>query len=240
MSMGAVLSIMGLYDYDNTVLDLMAFPEGFTDEQKQTLKDNILLECAELEFLYPSPVVAKSIIGIWSKKEKPYWDRVYSAAQLEYNPIENYRRNESETIEDDRTESHSGNDVNKASGTDSQNGSSDVTITTGGTDTTTNNITGYDSNTLVPHDSSALVHGTSEVTDNDVSNSTTYGRTDTFTHGETINHGGTTERTVEAYGNIGVTTSQEMLTQEMEVAKIINVMNIIIDSFKSRFCIMVY
>ena len=44
MSMGATLSIMGLYDYDNTVLDLMSFPEGFTDEQKQTLKNNILLD----------------------------------------------------------------------------------------------------------------------------------------------------------------------------------------------------
>ena len=43
-----------------------------------------------------------------------------------------------------------------------------------------------------------------------------------------------------AYGNIGVTTSQEMLTQELELAKIINVIPIIIESFKDRFCLMVY
>ena len=42
------------------------------------------------------------------------------------------------------------------------------------------------------------------------------------------------------YGNIGVTTSQEMLTQEMEIAKIIQVVPIIIESFKNRFCLMVY
>ena len=100
MSRGATLSIMGLYNNDPTVLDMMVFPDGFTDAQKTTTKENILIECAEFEFLYPVPEVAKTIIGIWSRKEKPYWDRVYRASQAEYNPIENYRRNETETVED--------------------------------------------------------------------------------------------------------------------------------------------
>ena len=80
------------------------------------------------------------------------------------------------------------------------------------------------------------------------SSTDTYGRSDTLTrnttdalqHGEKIEHDGTVERSVLAYGNIGVTTSQDMLTQEMEVAKIINVIPIIIESFKNRFCLMVY
>ena len=80
MSRGANLSIMGLYNNDNTIFDLMAFPDGFTDTQKQTTIDNILIDCAELEILYPNPTVMKNIIGVWSKKEKPYWDRVYAAA----------------------------------------------------------------------------------------------------------------------------------------------------------------
>ena len=118
MSRGADLSIMGLYNNDHTVLDLMAFPEDFTDTQKQNVKENILVECAELEFLYPNPTVAKNIIGIWSRKEVPYWDRIYKASLLEYNPIENYRRNETETITDGKTEEHSGTDTNTAGGTD--------------------------------------------------------------------------------------------------------------------------
>ena len=67
-----------------------------------------------------------------------------------------------------------------------------------------------------------------------------HGKTDTLTHGEKIEHEGTSERTMLAYGNIGVTTSQEMLTQELELAKIIEVIPIIIQSFKDRFCLMVY
>lgn len=304
MSRGATLSIMGLYNNDPTVLDMMQFPEGFTDAQKDTVKENILIECAELEFLYPAPEVAKMIIGIWSKKELPYWTRVYNASLLEYNPIENYRRNETETIEDGRTEEHSGTDTNTAggsdalartgtdtntesgsesfkrtgtetaaaSGSDTNTGSSESTETNSGTDTVLNKITGFDSNALVSHDESGTTHG--HIIDNEASgtntqtygrtdttthnttdtttfgkidtlqhnttDTTTYGKTDTFRHGEKIEHEGSTDRSMLAYGNIGVTTSQEMLTQELEIAKIIEVVPIIIESFKNRFCLMVY
>ena len=240
MSRGANLSIMGLYDYDNTVLDLMEFPEDFTDAQKQNVKENILIECAELEFLYPAPAVAKSIIGIWSKKEVPYWDRIYKASLLEYDPIENYRRNETETIEDGKTEEHSGTDTNTAGGSDSTSGSSSSTDQESGTDTVTNKVTGFDSNTLVTHDSSDTLYGHKNTNTATGSNTNTYGRTDSFRHGEKIEHEGSTERSLLAYGNIGTMTSQDMLTQEVEVAKIIQVVPIIIESFKNRFCLMVY
>ena len=240
MSRGANLSIMGLYDYDNTVLDLLQLPEDFTETQIQTVKDNILYECAELEFLYPNPTVAKNVIGIWSAKELPYWERIYAAAQLEYDPIENYRRNETDTITDNRTETHSGSDISTAGGTDTASGSSTTTDTESGTDTTTNKITGYDSNDLVNHDSSDTQYGHGNSEQYYGSNSQTYGRTDTLQHGESISHGGTTTHSILAYGNIGTMTSQDMLTQEMEVAKIIQVIPIIIESFKNRFCLLVY
>lgn len=240
MSRGANLSIMGLYQNDNTVLDLMEFPEDFTDAQKQNVKENILVECAELEFLYPAPLVAKNIIGIWSKKEVPYWDRVYKASLLEYNPIENYRRNETETIEDDKTEEHSGTDRNTAGGSDTTTGNSTVTDQESGTDTNTNKITGFDSNSLVTHDSSDTLYGHLNTNTANGSNTNTYGRTDSYQHGEKIEHTGGSERSLLAYGNIGVTTSQEMLTQEMDIAKIVQVVPIIIESFKNRFCLMVY
>lgn len=298
------MSIMGLYNNDPTVLDLMEFPEDFTAAQKQNVKENILIECAELEFLYPAPAVAKNIIGIWSRKEVPYWDRMYKASLLEYNPIENYRRNETETIEDGKTEEHSGTDTNTASGSDAltktgtdtdtesgteslrrsgtdtntasgsdtTTGSSESTETNSGTDTVLNKITGFDSNTLVSHDESDTTYG--HVIDNEASGSntqsygrvdtqqhnttdttnfgkidtlqhntvdtTTYGKMDSFRHGEKIEHEGSSSRSLLAYGNIGTMTSQDMLTQEAEVAKLIQVVPIIIESFKNRFCLMVY
>lgn len=304
MSMGANMSILGLYYNDSTIWDLMQFPEGFSQEMKQTTIDSIIAECAELEILYPNPTVMKNMIGLWSKKENPYWSRIYNASLLEYNPIENYRRNETETITDGRTEQHSGSDTstasgsdalartgtetdtesgteslrrtgtdtNTASGSDTSSGSSTSTDTNSGTDTVNNKITGFDSDTLVPHDSSETLHGL--VTENEAegtntqtygrvdtqqhnttdtttfgkvdtiqhntTDTTTYGKQDTFQHGEKIEHEGETERSVLAYGNIGVTTSQQMLEEEMKIAKEIQIIPIIIESFQDRFCLMVY
>ena len=50
---------------------------------------------------------------------------------------------------------------------------------------------------------------------------------------ETVTHTGTTK------GNIGVTTTQQMIEAQRNVVAF-NIYNYIIDSFKSRFCIMVY
>ena len=320
MSRGATVSVLGLYNNDDSLFDLMNYPDGMTDTDKDCVKNSILTECAELEVLYPNPTVMKNMIGLWSYKELFYWQRVYNASQLEYNPIENYRRHESETIQDDRTEEHSGSDTNRATGTDTSTdsgsdslartgtdtltdsgneslrktgtdtvassgsdtveGSSTVEMEQGGNDRVDHNVSGYDSNLLVTSTEDETTYGKTETTGTEASNETTYGKTDTrtlnttdsvtfgkvetreldtldttdygkvntfvhgktdtLTHGEKIEHDGTTERTVLAYGNIGVTTSQEMLTQEMEIAKILNVIPVIVESFKERFCLMVY
>ena len=256
MSMGATLSIMGLYNDDSSIFDLMAFPEGFTALQKETVRDNILIECAELEVLYSNPEVMKNVIALWSRKELPYWDRVYKASLLKYDPIENYHRTETEDISDGRTEKHSGTDtntvigtdINQAGGSDMQTGNSTSKDEYSGTDTETNSITGFDSGDLVIHDQSETEY------DHDITNTASgtntqhYGRTDTatrnnnsvFDHGENIEHAGNSKRSLEAFGNIGTMTSQDMLTQELEVAKIVNIIPIIIDSFKDRFCLLVY
>ena len=234
------MSIMGLYNNDDSIFDLMSFPEGFTDDDKQLVQDSILVECAELEILYPAPAVMKTCIGIWSRKELPYWQRVYDASKLEYNPIENYNRTELEMISDDRTDTHSGSDISTLSGSDSNQSSYADTENNTGTDTQTNKISAYDSNTLVNHDQNDLTHGHSISQFGSGSNSTTYGKTDTFTHGETIVHDGDISRTNKTTGNIGVTTSQQMLEQEVEIAAKLNVIKMIVDAFKERFCILVY
>ena len=53
---------------------------------------------------------------------------------------------------------------------------------------------------------------------------------------------GKNETTYEhrAYGNIGVTTSQQMMQSELDLAHNTNIYNIIADDFIKKFCIMVY
>ena len=220
MSRGATLSVLGLYKSDPSLFSEMVYPSGFSADEKQTVVCNILAECAELECLFPDPDTMKTMIGLWSKMNISVWERIFTASKLEYNPIENYNRTELETISDDHSDTHSGIDSSSASSS---------TINTG-TDTNTNSITSYDSNTPQTHDKSELTHG-HVVTDSGSSS---------FTHGEVITHDGDITRNNHTSGNIGVTTSQQMLEQEIEVSAKLNVIKMIVDSFKDRFCLLVY
>ena len=224
MGMGASLSIIGMYNYDNTLFDLMAVPAEFDSDTRELLINNILLECGGLETVYPEITFLKQAIGVWSEKELPTWERIYNAMMAEYDPIENYNRNESITVTEDGEDKHSGNDVSANSGTDSF---SNTPATT-----TTEKVTGYDSGSLV--DRSQIVEGGTS------SGSQTYGSTNTFTHGEKIKRDNKVITSGNIHGNIGVTTSQQMLEQEIEIAPKLNVMDYICISFRERFCLLVY
>lgn len=224
MSRGMRMSIVGLYNYNSGLFSDMVFPSEFTADEKQTVVYNILTECAELECLFVDAEFMQQQIELWSKINIPEWQRIYTASLLEYNPIENYNRTELETISDDRTDTHSG--------TDSSTSSSSNTQTNSGTDSNTGYITAYDSGNLHVHDKSDLLHGHIVSDIGSGSGSVTYG--------EKVVREGDITRNNHTSGNIGVTTSQQMLEQEIEVSAKLNVMKMMVDSFKNRFCLLVY
>lgn len=282
------MSVLGLYQWDATLFANLALPTGMSAEDKNVLVDNLLMETAELEVIYTSAPFMKSAIGRWSAKELPTWNRIYAAAQAEYDPIENYNRYEESSEILDGTRQHSGNDTRRTitddstsdtrsettgntisqtvtnSGTDTTSGTTTESTTHSGNDVTLNKIAAFDTNTLVDHDSSDLDYGHMISGSKTDSGSTVHGHvvttaetdsgtlagtetvnydgdtTETFTHGEKIDDD--SERTTESHihGNIGVTTSQQMLESELMIAPKLNVFDYIIDSFKKRFCILVY
>lgn len=205
----ALLTVMGLYNYDPTIFDTMLLPVGM---DKPKLINQIILDTAELEVIYPAPGFFKTAVGLWSATRNLSWDRIYRACQLEYNPIENYDRQETETTTG--TQAHSGKDTTTNTGTSSGSGSDN------------NKIAGFDSTTLVDHDSSTTT-----------ASSTASGTTE-LTHGEQIADSHT--KTSRIHGNIGVTTSQQMLEQEIAVTDKLNIYDVITNDFKNRFCILVY
>lgn len=220
MSRGMRMSIVGLYNYNSGLFSDMVFPEEFTQDEKQTVVYNILTECAELECLFANADFMQHQIELWSKINIPEWQRIYTASLLEYNPIENYNRTELETIADDHSDTHSGTDTSSSSNTQ----------TNSGTDTSTGYITAYDSGNLYAHDKADLLHGH---TVSDIGSGS-------LVHGEKIVHDGDITRNNHTSGNIGTMTSQQMLTQEVDIAAKLNVMKMIVDSFKNRFCLLVY
>ena len=67
------------------------------------------------------------------------------------------------------------------------------------------------------------------------------GTRDTTTLGSTITHGGndTLTHNMTRHGNIGIRSAQELLEQEREVAQF-NLIELIINEFKSQFCLLIY
>ena len=61
--MPATITLWGLYKWDNTIFDTLVIP--YTVE-KEDIVNNILLECSELEVVYPDPDFMKTAIGSWA------------------------------------------------------------------------------------------------------------------------------------------------------------------------------
>lgn len=244
MARTANLSILGLFQWDNGIFDLFEIPDEL---DLDILKDNILSELAELEILYTNPTVMKSLIGIWSKKQKPVWEKLYETTQYDYNPIENYNRTETSNDSGSKQTGTSGSDTTNGS-TGTINGGHDTVAgqsleTMGGTDDNLHKIASYDETDLIDQYSDTTTYG--KTRNESHSNTTTYGKTEnssgqsTTTYGKTETESNSGTHSMNAHGNIGVTTTQGMIRQEREIDKF-NLYNYIIEEFKMRFCILVY
>lgn len=224
----ATLSLLGLYHANNALFSGLVLPEGIDAE---TMIDNLLLETAELEVLFANPYFMQNAIRAWSRKELPVWDRMWKAMQLEYNPIENYDR--IEEWSDERKANRSDTDSTRSAS--STEGTSTSTARENGTTAGEKAVTAYNTSTFSPTERDTV----------DDTRTRTGETEDSTTISGSVNRSGgmsedeTNKRHGRAHGNIGATTTQSMLRQELSVAEF-NVIDFIIQSFKRRFCLLVY
>ena len=208
----AWVSILTMYNNYPDIFDDMVLPDGV---EKEVVINSIVSELAELDLLYSNPVVLKPLISVWSHKEIRIWEKLYNTTTLDYNPIDNYDRTETETTTNERT--------NTASGTQDSTTTNDLTIASDNA----HKVAGYDSGTLTTAESDiGTVDNSGTVTNNITSDSTN----------NDVDNG---TRTLHSRGNIGVTTTQKMIEQERKVSEF-NIYDYIVKSFKRRFCIMLY
>ena len=244
--MRASLDLLGIYRIDNTVLDLLEVPEDENGDaliDKNTLKDNLLMDTAEMEILYPDSSFLKLAIGAWSKKQVPIWSELYASTQYEYNPIWNVDGTVVEERDlagtDYRTDDH----TTERTHDDSMERTHDDTLerTHDDTLTTDNDVYGYNSATAAPeskvtadHDGTITDAHTGTITD-------AHTGTITDTDTGTINHDTTDTGSITTtrQGNIGVTSTQSLIKEQRDVVQF-NIMDYIINDFKNRFCLLVY
>ena len=222
--MRATLSILGLYKYRPDVFDLFKLPEGVSLD---SVRDNILMDLAELELLYPSGEFMKTAIGIWSSKQLPVWEKLYATTKLEYNPIHNYDRTEEWTEQETGNRNESRTQIQKS------NGESRGTVQNSGEDTVKSDVSAFNETTYTPKELQTTTLGTENTS------SGTAKQTTDITDDTDENSSRNNTRTGRAFGNIGVTTTQQMIEAERNVVKF-NIVDYIVEDFKKRFCLLIY
>ena len=164
----AWVSILTMFNNYPDIFDDMVLPDGV---EKEVVINSIVSELAELDLLYSNPIVLKPLIAVWSNKELYNWKKLFATMNLEYNPIDNYDRSETETINNERT--------NNASGTQESETTNNLQIAS----ENVHKVTGYNSASLFENEGdSGTVNNTGTVGNNITSNSNSK---DTDTYGQT-------------------------------------------------------
>lgn len=222
--MTGTLSIQGLYQWNSKVFEYLKVPDGV---DHSLAVQSILMECYDLELIYPDWEAMHNGIGVWSARRNPIWEKLYASTKLEYNPIENYDRIENWDDVSDRNGAV-GSVRKHGAGQSSKNSTSNIENTT-----TTNRVQGYDGGEWENHDQSAVS------TKATVKSENSQEQQGWDNYEELRKDADHNTRSGRAHGNVGVTTTQEMISQERDIVNY-DIYAVITGDFVDAFCIGVY
>ena len=195
----------------------------------QTLQSSIMFECGLLTPLYSEPQTMRAAILQWFAERQWTFEHLVNIIKAKYSPIENTDRYEdlsesnitdithSETLDRDylrEEERSSGEDKSRA---EAVNGQTD----------NDKHVSAYNTGDYTPTDSGSATSSTSM----DTSESNEYSESASFTESETntadrkIDDDRTHQLLRHVHGNIGVTTNQELIQQELALLQGFNIYN---------------
>lgn len=211
----------GLVQGVTDLWDGLTVPEG---ANKQTLVDAILYRSFEFPVIYMDARTVHDQITIVAEMYADSMARTWTALTAEYNPIHNFDRYE------EYTDNREGSDTRKGTSTQTGTGKSSETSNDSGT-----SATGYVGDTATTYNpanktdtsNAGNVSGTSQ-TSADTST------TDSGESRDKLTHSG------HLYGNIGVTTSQQMIIAEMDMRLVYNWYDTFAQMFARELCVGIY
>lgn len=191
------MTLYGMYQYDPTLFDGVVLPDGM---DKTLMVNQIIRQSGDLFPYYQVPPQVKTAITEWFTRRKDNFAKLWQGFTAEYNPIENYDRQEDSTETPNITH----------------------TLSNSGQDASTNeaDVQGYNGTDYVPN-SRTKSSGTSSTNGTDTES-------------------GTRTYTSRIHGNIGVTTSAQMLEGELALRKGLDIYALIAAEFETDNLIQVY
>lgn len=191
-----MVTLLNLMQEDPELLSNIVVPEGV---DRETLVNQILFEGCTLFPIYQDPTLFKSMAEHYFRMREQIHAELFKTLAYDYEPLENYDRIE------DRTRSDSGNE-NVTRNLAREETAGTGTVSNGKTEEKVSayNEDGYQPQNLSESESSTNTDSSSEGSEDE----TTARR-----------HDGSGTEHARIHGNIGITTSQQMLEAQRNVVK---------------------
>lgn len=196
------------------------------------IKEAFLVRFGELTPIYQQPDLLKLAVSNVAKSLKWAIDKLYNVTLLEYNPIENYDRTESwtDTADDDT-------DNSKTYGDQTINNTSKVgDVTTKPNTVTERKVSAFNETSYQPSEQETHTGSVTESHGTDTDSSTTKKGDDTE-HTDFIS---TRKHDGHVHGNIGVTTTQQMMESEIDLVYKNNYIDSVCQMYAERLLINIW
>lgn len=213
----ARLTLWGMYQYMPSILDQIVLPAGYN---KQALIDKIITKCGDLYPYYQVPDRLRHNVASWVQRRSADWERMYNTMYSTYAPIENYDRHENTgRVKNEKS-------LTEFSGLDESNSHNF-------TNQNASNTLGVNAYNLTEGFVNREHTAQSQSTDYNIESNSSTNSNASETAGE--------EEGFESYvhGNIGVTTTQEMILSEIALRRT-DLYAIIADEFEKEFIVQYY
>lgn len=221
-----------------------------------TLKSQIVFRCGLLTPTYSEPQIMQAAITQFFKTEQWNIKHLINIILAEYSPIENTDKYSEHTTTDtgSGSTSHTGTDKRNIqnSGTDQRkitsNGTDNRDIQESGEDVKTREVSAFNSSNYEPDNKETVKYG--KKTEDDLTHEKVtddiqvYGKItdDSTTYGRQIREdtNGTSKYVEHTHGNIGVTTNQQMIQEELELLESFDIYDWIAAKMEKELFLQVY
>lgn len=225
-------STIDLLEADEDLFSNMVLPDGI---DRDLVIDTILEKYGMQALVRPDPSYMRKHIGVWSRRKLWTWTKLYNTLNLEYNPIDNTDKYEDYTDTRTTERTTAGETASTSGGTDSRTENE----TTSGTrnETVEHDVSAENASDYQP-DSRDTTRGSNEDSRENTARGTT-SLTSSGTNNETEKYTDTFKHTLHTHGNIGVTTTQQMIESERESVRY-NLIEEIASDYQTAFCLDIY
>lgn len=244
-------------EYLPTMFDDITLP---ADLDRETVISNIVKRCGLLSPVYSEPELMKEALDLWFASNQWTLEHLINIIKAEYSPIENTDRydeqtrtisrelDRDDTFNETQTLAKNSTDTLTRSGTDTLK--TDAETTVDASNEAIDSVSPYDSNNWSNSSKRTEDNGSTSTTDGterrtlNTTEQRSLGGSDTQTHGGTNGRDeseDTTDHfTQHLHGNIGVTTNQEMISQELELLQKFHIYDWIAMQIEADLFIMLY